>query len=134
MSETLKTLNNIRTLRAQARETDLATLEGMLEKLSAIVEDRREEENAARKEQEERRAKLEAFRQKLLEDGIDPAELLTVVGSSSSKAKSTRTPRPAKYKYTDDNGNEQTWTGQGRTPKAIAAAIEAGKTLEDFAL
>ncbi len=35
-----------------------------------------EEENSARKEQEERQAKLEAFRQKLLEDGIDPTELL----------------------------------------------------------
>ncbi|ENU0116236.1 H-NS family nucleoid-associated regulatory protein, partial [Escherichia coli] len=45
-----------------------------------------------------------------------------------------RAPRPAKYKYTDENGNEQTWTGQGRTPKVIAAAIEAGKTLEDFAI
>ena len=77
---------------------------------------------------------LEAFRQKLLEDGIDPAELLAAVSSSQPKAKSTRTPRPAKYKYTDENGNEQTWTGQGRTPKAIAAAIEAGKTLEDFAI
>lgn len=71
MSEALKALNNIRTLRAQARETDLATLEEMLEKLTTIVEDRREEENSARKEQEERQAKLEAFRQKLLEDGID---------------------------------------------------------------
>ncbi|SUI14646.1 H-NS histone family protein [Salmonella enterica subsp. enterica serovar Enteritidis] len=44
MSEALKALNNIRTLRAHARETDLATLEEMLEKLSAVVEDRREEE------------------------------------------------------------------------------------------
>ncbi|WP_259677923.1 H-NS family nucleoid-associated regulatory protein, partial [Klebsiella pneumoniae] len=69
-----------------------------------------------------------------LEDGIDPAELLLAVGSTKPKTKSTRTPRPAKYKYTDDNGNEQTWTGQGRTPKAIATAIEAGKTLEDFAI
>ena len=125
MSEALKALNNIRTLRAQARETDLATLEEMLEKLTTIVEDRREEE---------RQAKLEAFRQKLLEDGIDPTELLASVGSSQPKTKSTRAPRPAKYKYTDENGNEQTWTGQGRTPKAIAAAIEAGKTLEDFAI
>lgn len=133
MSEALKALNNIRTLRAHARETDLATLEEMLEKLSAVVEDRREEESAVRKEQVERQAKLEAFRQKLLEDGIDPAELLAAVGSSQPKAKSTRA-RPAKYKYTDENGNEQTWTGQGRTPKAIAAAIESGKTLEDFAL
>ncbi|HDV0022260.1 TPA: DNA-binding protein, partial [Klebsiella pneumoniae] len=64
MSETLKALNNIRTLRAQARETDLATLEEMLEKLSVIVDERREEEQAILKEQEQRQAKLEAFRQK----------------------------------------------------------------------
>ncbi len=132
MSEALKVLNNIRILRAQARETDLETLEEMLEKLTAIVEDRREEESAIRKEQEQRQAKLEAFRQKLLEDGIDPAELLSAVGSTKPKTKSTRTPRPAKYKYTDENCNEQTWSGQGRTPKVIAVAIEAGKTLEDF--
>nr|HAW6796961.1 H-NS histone family protein [Salmonella enterica subsp. enterica serovar Enteritidis] len=113
---------------------DLETLEEMLEKLSVIVDERREEEQAILKEQEQRQAKLEAFRQKLLEDGIDPAELLLAVGSSQPKAKSPRAPRPAKYKYTDENGNEQTWTGQGRTPKGIAAAIEAGKTLEDFAI
>lgn len=46
MSEALKVLNNIRTLRAQARETDLETLEEMLEKLSVIVDERREEEHA----------------------------------------------------------------------------------------
>lgn len=57
MSETLKALNNIRTLRAQARETDLATLEEMLEKLSVIVDERREEEQAILKEQEQRQAK-----------------------------------------------------------------------------
>ncbi|MGS0635479.1 H-NS family histone-like protein [Citrobacter sp. VF227] len=134
MSETIKALNNIRTLRVQTRETDLTTLEEMLQKLTAIVEDRREEANAVRKEQEERQAKLEAFRQKLLEDGIDPTELLATVGSSQLKVKSTRAPRPAKYKYIDENGNEQTWTGQGRTPKTIAKSLEAGKTLEDFAI
>ncbi len=61
MSEALKVLNNIRILRAQARETDLETLEEMLEKLSVIVDERREDENAALKEQEEHQAKLEAF-------------------------------------------------------------------------
>lgn len=96
MSEALKVLNNIRTLRAQARETDLETLEEMLEKLSVIVDERREEEHAILKEQEQRQAKLEAFRQKLLEDGIDPAELLSALDSTKPKTKSTRTPRPAK--------------------------------------
>ncbi|HBK0836143.1 TPA: DNA-binding protein, partial [Escherichia coli] len=58
MSEALKVLNNIRILRAQARETDLETLEEMLEKLSVIVDERREEEHAILKEQEQRQAKL----------------------------------------------------------------------------
>ncbi|WP_248463877.1 H-NS family nucleoid-associated regulatory protein [Pectobacterium versatile] len=130
MSEALKVLNNIRTLRAQARETDLATLEEMLEKLTVIVEERREEEASAQQQNAERQAKIEALRAKLLEDGIDPSELLG--GASSKSVKSKREPRPAKYKYIDENGSEKLWTGQGRTPKAIAAALENGKTLEDF--
>ncbi|WP_117107340.1 H-NS family histone-like protein [Klebsiella variicola] len=135
MSDELKTLNNIRILRAQAREFALETLEEMLEKLTIVVEERREEEVSAQKEQSERQAKLEAFRQKLLEDGIDPAELLSSLGSNSpskSKTGSKRAPRPAKYKYTDTDGSEKTWTGQGRTPRTIAEAIEAGNKLEDF--
>ncbi len=43
MSEALKILNNIRTLRAQARECTLETLEEMLEKLEVVVNERREE-------------------------------------------------------------------------------------------
>lgn len=34
----------------------------------------------------------------------------------------------------DENGDEKTWTGQGLTPKVIAAALESGKVLEDFAI
>ena len=130
MSESIKILNNIRTLRAQAREFSLETLDEMLEKLTTVVEERRQEYVSYRKEREERQAKLEAFRLQLLEDGIDPADLLSGL-SSSSKPKSNREPRPAKNKYI---GEQKTWTGQGRTPKAIATAIEAGKALEDFAI
>lgn len=131
MSEALKVLNNIHTLRAQARELDPETLEEMLEKLTAIAEDRREEEASGQKERAERQAKIEALRAQLLEDGIDPAELLGSVSTSKS-AKSKRAPRPAKYKYVDENGDEKTWTGQGRTPKAIKTALDNGKKLEDF--
>ncbi|WP_431625458.1 H-NS family nucleoid-associated regulatory protein [Enterobacter chuandaensis] len=132
MTDAIKTLNNIRTLRAQARETDLATLEEMLEKLTAIVEDRRQEESLAQQQNAERQAKIEALRAQLLEDGIDPSELLG--NPKSSRPATVRAPRPAKYEYIDENGDEKTWTGQGRTPKAIAASLEGGKTLEDFAI
>ncbi len=132
MTDAIKTLNNIRALRAQARETDLATLEEILEKLTAIVEDKRQEETIAKQQNAERQGKIEALRAQLLEDGIDPAELLGNV--KSSRPATVRAARPAKYKYIDENGDEKTWTGQGRTPKAIAASLEGGKTLEDFAI
>ncbi|HCT4951898.1 TPA: H-NS histone family protein [Citrobacter freundii] len=132
MTDAIKALNNIRTLRAQARETDLATLEEILEKLTAIVEDKRQEETIAQQQNAERQSKIEALRAQLLEDGIDPSELLGSVKSSRTAA--VRAPRPAKYKYIDENGDEKTWTGQGRTPKVIAAALESGKSLEDFAI
>ncbi|WP_373880350.1 H-NS family histone-like protein [Martelella alba] len=66
MSEAFKVLNNIRTLRAQSREVALETLEEILEKLTTVVEDRREEESSVRQEQEQRQAKLEAIRAQLL--------------------------------------------------------------------
>ncbi|AGN87563.1 MULTISPECIES: H-NS family histone-like protein [Enterobacteriaceae] len=134
MSEALKSLNNIRTLRVQARELTLEALEEMLEKLSVVVEERREEESSLRKEQEEKEAKLAAFRQKLLDEGIDPTELLSSLKGQTTKSKSVRAPRPAKYKYIDEDGTEKSWTGQGRTPKVIAKALEDGKKLEDFAI
>ncbi|MEN4833067.1 H-NS family nucleoid-associated regulatory protein [Pantoea vagans] len=134
MSEEFKVFSNIRTLRAQSREISLDILEEILEKMTSIVEEKRHEEESGMKEREERKVKLEAIREQLLADGIDPQELLGNYGSSSTSAKqkSNRNPRPAKYKYTDENGNEKSWTGQGRTPKAIKSALDSGKKLEDF--
>jgi DNA-binding protein H-NS len=66
----------------------------------------------------------------LLEGGIDLAERLE--GLKSKPAKATGERHPAKYKYLDENGFEQTWTGQGRTPKAMKAALDSSKSLESF--
>ncbi|MDF7660818.1 H-NS family nucleoid-associated regulatory protein [Erwiniaceae bacterium L1_54_6] len=131
MSESLKALNNIRTLRAQARELALADLEEMLEKFSVVVAERREESHAEEAAVREKAEKLAKYRELLLEDGIDPNELLgSLQGAGKPRAK--RAPRPAKYKYTDENGQEKNWTGQGRTPAPIKAAIDSGKSLDDF--
>ncbi|KAB8313567.1 DNA-binding protein [Erwinia endophytica] len=131
MSETLKVLNNIRTLRAQAREVSLTELEEMLEKLEVVVNERREAEAAIASELKEKEEKLAKYRQMLLDDGIDLSEL-TAIDNSSGKSRSKRAPRPAKYQYTDENGEIKSWTGQGRTPAVIKQALEQGKKLEDF--
>lgn len=135
MSEALKILNNIRTLRAQARECSLEMLEEILEKLEVVVAECREEESHAKAESEEYKRKLEQYREMLLADGIDPNELLNSLAESKGQSKSRRTARPAKYQYADEAGETRTWTGQGRTPAAIKKAIdEDGKTLQDFLL
>ncbi|HFP3033659.1 TPA: histone-like nucleoid-structuring protein H-NS [Yersinia enterocolitica] len=136
MSEALKILNNIRTLRAQARECTLETLEEMLEKLEVVVNERREEDSQAQAEIEERTRKLQQYREMLIADGIDPNELLnTMAVTKAAATKSKRAARPAKYKYIDENGETKTWTGQGRTPAVIKKAIEEqGKSLDDFLL
>ncbi|MCE0491489.1 DNA-binding transcriptional regulator H-NS [Pantoea sp. Mb-10] len=135
MSEALKFLNNIRTLRAQARECSLEVLEEMLEKLDVVVTERREEETHAQAENAERIRKLEQYREMLIADGIDPTELLQSLSVPKSAGKAKRASRPAKYAYVDENGENRTWTGQGRTPAVIKKAIEEnGKQLDDFLL
>ncbi|TPG62522.1 histone-like nucleoid-structuring protein H-NS [Ewingella americana] len=135
MSEALKILNNIRTLRAQARECTLETLEEMLEKLEVVVNERREEDSQAAVEIEERTRKLQQYREMLIADGIDPNELLQTMAATKATGKAKRAARPAKYKYIDENGENKTWTGQGRTPAVIKKAIEEqGKKLDDFLL
>ncbi|EST58617.1 DNA-binding transcriptional regulator H-NS [Proteus hauseri] len=134
MSESLKILNNIRTLRAQARETSLETLEEMLEKLEVVVNERREEFSLEKAAEEERVQKLQKYREMLEEAGIDPTDLLEA-SSVNKTGRAKRAARPAKYSYVDENGETKTWTGQGRTPAVIKRAIdEEGKSLDDFLL
>ncbi|MDG3087683.1 H-NS family nucleoid-associated regulatory protein [Vibrio hannami] len=133
MSELTKTLLNIRSLRAFARELTLEQLEEALDKLTIVVDERRsaaEEEKAALAERE---AKLSEYAQMIAQDGIDVEDLIAALsGETKTKTRKKRDPRPAKYKYTDVNGEEKTWTGQGRTPSAIQSQLDQGKSLEDF--
>lgn len=130
MSDALKSLNNIRSLRAQAREFQLADLEEMLEKFNVVVSERLEERQASEAAVREKEEKLAKYRELMLQDGIDPNELL---GSlvTAGKIVAKRASRPAKYKYSE-NGQEKLWTGQGRTPAVIKVAIDGGKSLDDF--
>lgn len=131
MSDALKALNNLRTLRAEARNIEVAVLNEMLEKFAVVVAERREEtaaESAAQREIEE---KLALYKEMLRKDGITINELAQL-NQGETKSKAKRAPRPAKYKFTDEQGNEKFWTGQGRTPSPIKSAIDAGGSLDDF--
>ena len=131
MISMLKDLNNIRSLRAMAREFSVDVLEDMLEKFRVVTKERRDEEEQLQRQRAEQQAKINALLAQMQADGISPEELLSITPATARSVKK-RQPRPAKYRFIDLNGETKTWTGQGRTPKPIAQALAAGKSLDDF--
>ena len=121
MSLTLQNLNNIRTLRAMARELSLDVLEEMLEKVRVVAEEKRSELAELEQQRAEQQEKINALLELMKADGISPTDLLGSELAQTGKPTKKRKPREAK-----------TWTGQGRTPKPIASALAEGKSLDDF--
>ena len=132
MSLTLQNLNNIRTLRALARELSMDVLEEVLEKVRIVAEEKRSEQAEFEQQRAEQQDKINALLERMKADGISPSDLmgtdLALDGQPAKKSKA----REAKYRFIDVNGEEKTWTGQGRTPKPIASALANGKSLDDF--
>ncbi len=130
MTDFVKTLSNIRSLRAVARELTLDQLEDGLEKLTSVIEELRSQKEAEQRQSEEKARKIAEYMERMKADGIDITEL---TGGTAEPKTASRTPRPPKYAYIDDNGERKTWTGQGRQPLPISQAIQhQGKTLDDF--
>jgi len=132
MNSTLQNLNNIRTLRAMAREFSVEVLEDMLEKLRIVTEEKRAEMAEIEQQRAEQQQKIAALLERMKADGISAEDLLgsqLIGGNAQTKKRKVREP---KYCYTDTDGTEKTWTGQGRTPKVIATALAEGKSLDDF--
>lgn len=134
MSDFLKVLLNIRSLRAAIRELPFEQLQEIKEKVDTVIGERLDAAKAEAAQREQHEKKLAEFRELLAMEGLSPEDLLgsrAMKGGADVAAKATRAPRPAKYRY-QLNGEERTWTGQGRMPAPIAAAVERGECLDTF--
>lgn len=138
-NEMLKVLCNIRSLRAAMRELPMEMQEKIQENVLMVVSDNQtafqiQEEERKRKEQE-RQAALEKVNELLAQNGMTFNDLLPEAGATTSdspaKAKTKRKPRDPKYRWVQD-GEEKTWTGQGKTPKFLAEKLAAGRSLDEF--
>ena len=130
MAEVLKVLTNIRSLRVLARNESLELLESILEKLQLVISEKREELLKIQQEEKERQERIAKYKDLLKQEGITVDELAEILGAEVPRKK--REARPAKYQYVDENGGTKTWTGQGRTPKAIQTKLDKGQSLSDF--
>jgi DNA-binding protein H-NS len=69
---------------------------------------------------------LEAVEAKAKAMGFSLNELLGTAGPRKRK--------PAKQKYANPADKSMTWTGRGRKPRWVEAALKSGKKLEDLAI
>ena len=134
MNEFTRVLRNLRTLRNLTRELTISQLESAVEKLQEIIKEKYETAEQHQREVQERKDRIKKYKELLKQDGITAADLAEILGDAkqSKKVKQKRPSRPAKYQYKDENGQVKTWTGQGRTPKAIQVQLDTGKSLDSF--
>ena len=136
MSEVLKVLSNIRSLRLATRDFSVEQLKNLLEKIETLVSEKKVELAKAQEEENARQERIAKYKELLEKEGISRQELAEILGLDVSEKVSgvskKRSARPAKYQYVDENGVTKTWTGQGRTPKAIQAQLDQGKPLSSF--
>ncbi len=137
MNDFLKMLLNIRSLRAACRGLSYEQLLEAHEKLTIVLEQRKDSERQEREALAQHKQKIRSYLEQMKQDGIDPTELVGKLETEKKPGRGgkgiKRAPRPPKYEYTDElTGEPRTWTGQGRQPKPIRQAIESGKSLEDF--
>lgn len=132
MDSFLKIFLNARSLKAATKDLSFEQLEETLVKLQRIVEDRKVLAKKEETAQKEKLAKIYEYKKMFEADGIDLNDFAKLVGPVGSSVKEKRAPLPAKYRYTE-NGEEKTWTGQGRMPAVIKTAVDSGKKKkEDF--
>lgn len=72
---------------------------------------------------------MKAIKSLMDEHGISLEDFIVNLAKITGRQKSVSGRH--KYEY-DDNGKRMYWNGQGRRPKAIAEAIKAGGSLDDF--
>lgn len=130
MDNFLDILLHSRRLQANTKELSVKQLQHVISTLNKIIEKRELEEAQNKKRQQERLLNIASIKKQMDAIGLSINELDTNLVSQVKK----RAPRPAKYSITVD-GEQITWTGQGRMPNVFKNQIENhGKQLEDFTI
>lgn len=131
--DAIRVLTNKNSMKAFLKQFSVEQLHGMLDNFTEAVAAIEIEESKKKEEEELKLKKLHEFAEMLEKEGLTVTDLVEGLGvTTADKKGKQRNKKPPKYEYTNKNGERKTWTGQGRQPAEIKAAIEAGQSLDDF--
>jgi DNA-binding protein H-NS len=131
MSDFLDILTHGRRLQGAVQELSIEELEQVQEKLSGIIEKRKEKLVEQEKLEKEKLEKLAAIKKQMEEAGLNVEDLQALNVETNKKVGKKR---PVKFKLVDSKGEEHLWTGIGRMPRVYKEALDSGKSLDDYAI
>ena len=130
MALNLKDLKNIRQLRAALRTCSVAEIADIAGKINVIHKEREKEEEKLQEAMKARERSVNNALSFLEKEDIDVYDLIAALNQKSVKKRGKMMP---KYAYTDLDGINRTWTGQGKTPLALLKLMQkTGASLDDF--
>ena len=130
MALNLKDLKNIRQLRAALRTCSVAEIADIAGKINVIRKEREKEEEKLQEAMKARERSVNNALSFLEKEDIDVYDLIAALNQKSVKKRGKMMP---KYAYTDLDGINRTWTGQGKTPLALSKLMQkTGASLDDF--
>lgn len=97
---------------------------------SSELQSLRSEIDAELKRREGKLAAIEEIKRMAQEKGLKLEELLTELGGVRQRTR--REPSTVAPRYRNPDNASQTWSGRGKRPLWLNAALQAGKTLDDL--
>lgn len=138
----VKTLLNPRKLKDFASSLTAEQIQEIAANVSDAALVVKQEEEARIAHINFRNERFAEYLESLQKDGLTVQEFIDylvenkhtfTLESAPIKIDRRKTPKPAKYSFFDEaKGKENTWSGQGRIPKALKAKLDAGAELDDF--
>ena len=131
----LKQLKNLKTLRAVLDNCTEQEVDSIIENLSSVKQEIHCREEKAKEEEIRERAVMMEILETLKNSNLTVDKLVSFSKelSDSKKIDGRSTPSP-KYRYTDLNGIERTWTGRGRVPVQMLEVMEKEGHDKDYYL
>ncbi|EFY07208.1 H-NS family histone-like protein [Succinatimonas hippei] len=128
MELNIRNLSNSRFIKSAIKDATFEQLNTIREKVNFVVESLIEDAKAQEEEAKARLDKIAKIKEDLLSQGLTIEDLVSVDTPKVNKGRKF----PPKYRFTDENGQERTWSGQGARPRALQKLLNEGHSLESF--
>lgn len=126
----LKNLKNLRQLKAALKDASAQDIDEIIQKLKQVKEDIILAEKQRIESEKVRTDSINSMLGKLDELNLTVDDLLAA--RELKKEPKQKRVVPPKYRYTDLNGQEHTWTGQGKLPTALKELMELEEHDKEF--